>query len=197
VTGAGINSVSVTGTDSNFGTDIGTTNFTVTGYNLAAANTITTPVTLTNVHVGGTFGTSALSLTNTAASGSYTEGLDASFSGTTGAASDNSGSITRLTGGSSNSSSLTVGLGGSSNTGTAGAKSGTVTVALTSDGTGTSGLGLTSLSSQTISVTGAVYNLAAANTITTPVTLTNVHVGGTFGTSALNLTNTAASVCYT
>ena len=67
---------------------------------------------------------------------------------------------------------------------TAGHKSGTVLVNLTSDGSGTSGLGTSGLTGQTITISGKVYRLAAANSLTTPVSLGNVHVGGTFGTSS-------------
>ena len=50
-------------------------------YRYAVANTISMPISLGNVHVGGTFGTSALSITNTAANDGYSEGLDAAFGG--------------------------------------------------------------------------------------------------------------------
>jgi len=187
-----------TGTSGYGNTGIASQTVTVNGgvYNLASANTIATPVSLTNVHVGGTFGTSAVTLTNTAAAGSYSEKLDAAFTGTTGSASNNSGTVSLLAAQGSDTTSLVVGLGGSTHTGTAGAVTGTTTLGLASNGSGTSGLGTTSLTAQTITVNGGVYNLASANTITTPVNLTNVHVGGTFGTSVLTLTNTAASGSY-
>ena len=91
-------------------------------YRYAVANTISTPISLGNVHVGGTFGTSALSIQNTATSDGYSEGLDAAFGTLTGAASDNSGSITTLAAGGANSTTMTVGLGGVQ--GTAGSISG-------------------------------------------------------------------------
>ena len=73
---------------------------------------LTTPVSLGNVHVGGTFGTSSLSITNTAASDGYSEGLDAAFGTLTGAASSGGGPISNLAAGG-NSTAMTVGLGGS------------------------------------------------------------------------------------
>ena len=48
------------------------------------------------------------------------------------------------------------------NTATVGAKTGTATIALTSDGTGTSGLGTTTLTSQTVNIQGQVNFLASA-----------------------------------
>src|SRR5262249_20337226 len=65
-------------------------------YRLAAANSISTPVSLGNIHAGDTFGTSALTVTNTAASDAFSEKLDASFSGTTGDATSNGGTISLL-----------------------------------------------------------------------------------------------------
>ena len=172
---------------------------TITGgvYNLASASTLTTPVTLANVRVGGTFGTSAVSLTNTApTAGGYSEQLDAAFIGTTGNATNNGGTVSLLAAQGNDTTSLVVGLGGNATTATAGAKTGTTTIGFTSNGTGTSGLASTVLSNQTVTVSGAVYNAAAVNTLGN-VTLTNVHVGDAFTTSALTITNTAASGNYT
>ena len=176
----------------------GTAAITVVGgiYNLAAANPITTPITLTNIHVGGTFGTSALTISNTAPAGSYTEGLNAGFGTGIGSVSTNSGTFSNLAAGSTNSSSLAIGLGGSSNSGTAGVVTGTQAILLVSSGSN-SGLANTSLATQSVAVSGTVFNLAAANTITTPITLTNIRVGGTFGTSALTISNTAPGGSYT
>ena len=90
--------------------------------------------------------------------------------------------------GAGNSSSLQVDI----NTASVGAKSGTVSVALTSDGTGTSGLGMTSLPTQTLSIAaGSVYRLAAPNALG-PISLGNVHVG-TVAAQALVIANTAAN----
>ena len=165
-------------------------------YRLATANTITTPVTLANVRVGGTFGTSALSIQNTASADGFSEGLNATQGSTTGSASVSGTDISNLAAGSS-SSTISVGLGGAANTGTAGAKTGTVAIGLASNGSGTSGYGTTALSGQSITVNGSVFNAAVANTIATPVALNNVRVGGTFGTSALTISNTAAAGAFT
>ena len=160
-------------------------------YRLATVNTIGTPVSLGNIHTGGTFTSSGLSIQNTASGDGFSEGLTASGGALTGDATT-SGSVTNLAGGST-STGVSVSL---TNTGTAGAKSGTVSVNLASDGTN-SAHSNTALASQTISVSGGVYNLASANTIGTPVNLGTVHQGGTFGTSALSISNTAAAGAFT
>ena len=116
-------------------------------YRLAAANTITTPVNLGKIHAGGSFTPSALTVQNTASADGYSENLDASAGATTGNATG-SGSISLLAAGGSNNSSMTVSM---SDT-TAGHKSGTVAVNLSSDGSGTSGAGTTGLTAQTITV---------------------------------------------
>src|SRR5207237_740786 len=88
----------------------------------------------------------------------------------------------------SGTATLSVGLGN-----TAGAQSGSVIVGLTSNGSGTSGLGTTSLSGQTINVSGTGYRLASASAHTPePVAFGYVHVGGT-ASQNLTLQNTAAN----
>lgn len=84
-----------------------TLNITGAAYRYAAANTITTPINLGNVHVGGTFGTSALSITNTATNDGYSEKLSAGFGTLTGQASTNGGSFSQLAAGSTNSTAQT------------------------------------------------------------------------------------------
>jgi len=160
-------------------------------YNLAIGSATPTSITLANQHVGGT-ASQALTGSNTAAAGSFTEGLNASFGTTSSGLTNNGGAITNLVAGSSNNALMSVGV----NTTTAGAKSGTVALTYASNGT-ISSLANTALTGGSVSVSGNVYNLAAANTIATPVSLTNVHFGGTFGTSALSIQNTAAVGSYT
>ena len=155
---AGINSFSITATDANATNSPQSVAFSQTGYNVAAANTITSSVSLGKVRVGGTFGTSALTITNTSAAGSYTEGLNASASSTTGAATA-TGSVGNLSGASS-STSLSVGL-GNADTSTSGVKSGNVVIGLESNGTN-SALANLGLNSQTIGVSGGVYDFADA-----------------------------------
>ena len=111
--------------------------------------------------------------------------LNASFSGSTGAATA-SGSITQLAQGAINSTNLLIGL----NTSTVGPKTGAVTLGLQSDGTGTSNLGTLGLPSQTVNVSGTVFRLAEANSIA-PVNFGNVLAGST-QTRTLTVSNVAA-----
>jgi autotransporter-associated beta strand protein len=153
---AGVNSFNITATDANATNSPQAVAFSQTGYNVAAPNTITSSVSLGKVRVGGTFGNSTLTISNTAAAGSYTEGLNAAVSSTTGAATA-SGSFSNLAGGSS-STALSVGLGIAN---TSGIQSGNVVIGLESNGTN-SGLTALGLNSQTIEVSGGVYDFADA-----------------------------------
>ena len=67
-----------------------------------------------------------------------------------------------------------------------------MTVNFISDGTGTSGLGLTPLGSQTISVAGNAYRLASPAGAA-PISFGNVHVGATVAQQALLIANAAAN----
>lgn len=126
--------------------------YTATGYNLASAALASTNIDLGRIHAGGTFGTTNLSLGNSASNSAFTETLGASLGNATGGASG-SGSVTGLAAGSSDTS-LSVTL---TNT-TAGAKSATIALNLNSEAINNSGLGNTSLGSQTVNVTGFVYS---------------------------------------
>ena len=165
-------------------------------YNFAVAGLGTTSVDLGNIHVGNSFGTSALSITNTAAAGSYTEGLDvAAEPVVAGDKATASGTINNLAGGAV-STNISVGLGNGSVLGgdvynTAGQVNGSVKVGFVSSGIN-SGLSNTVLGSQTVTVTGGVYNYAAAGFGTTSVDLGNIHAGGSFNTNYLCVTNTAS-----
>jgi hypothetical protein len=180
------------GTSANAGSTSGVS---VNVYNVAAANTFTgTTLSLGNVRVGDAFTTQNLAIWNTAtAATGFQEGLATSITGSTGGATGAAvgGNLANLITGTNN---FTIGLGG---TGSAGAKSGSVTFGLTSTGTtstGATGLSPLALSAQTVNVTGTVWNLASANTITTPVSLGNIRVGGTFGTQALSIQNTGTAL---
>ena len=165
----------------------------VTGavYRLAAASAHTPePADLGNIREGGSFGTQALTIQNTAASDGFSESLDASFTGTTGGVTTG-GTIDNLAAQAS-SSSLTVGL-GSADTSSAGTKSGTATIALESDGTGTSGIaGNVALGTQTVNVTGDVYRLAQGAATPDPIGFGNVHLNDVV-TQAVTVSNTAAN----
>ncbi|MBI1336121.1 MAG: hypothetical protein GC164_04060 [Phycisphaera sp.] len=127
-------------------------------YRLAAANTITTPVSLGIVHVGDTFSSSVISVLNNVLNDGYSEKLDAAFGTLTGAAATNGGSISLLGASLTDNTSMTVTL---NDTATAGAKSGTALVSLNSNGSGTSGYGTTALTGQIITVNGQVNEYAS------------------------------------
>jgi len=103
-------------------------------------------VTLASIRESGTFRSTALTLTNGAANDGFSEKLNASF-GTLGGSAISSGSVQLLAAGSSNSTDLRVGL---THNGSAGLKSGSVTVAYATDGNGTSGLASEGVGSGTV-----------------------------------------------
>ncbi|MCX6879129.1 MAG: choice-of-anchor D domain-containing protein, partial [Verrucomicrobia bacterium] len=112
----------------------------------APSNHTPEPVAFGNFHVGATAPSQVLTLSNEAPNDTFSESLNASIGGATGGVTTNGGSFTALAPGATNSSSLAVGIGTSS----AGSKNGTATLSLTSNGAGSSGLGLTPLPSQTV-----------------------------------------------
>ena len=154
-------------------------------YNLAAGNATPSPVTIANQRVGGT-GSQVLTVSNTAPAGSFTEGLNAGFGANGGDALNNAGAINLLAGSANDSTQMAVGV----NTGSAGAKSGAVTLNYVSDGTGTSGLGQTSVGSQVINVSGNVYQIAAGSAAS-PVQVANQRIGGG-NTAVIAVTNSAS-----
>ncbi|KPF54527.1 hypothetical protein D621_09240, partial [beta proteobacterium AAP51] len=163
-----------------------TVNVTASVFRLAGASTITpNPVVLANQRVGGTL-TQALTLSNTATADGFSEALNATIS-TSGTASAG-GSVNLLAAGAT-SNALFVGV----DTSTAGARGGTATVALFSDGTGGSGFGALPIGTQLVTVSGDVFRLAQAS-LAAPasVTLADQRVGGSL-LQALSLTNTAAA----
>ena len=128
----------------------GGTAVTVTKYRAAAASAHTPePANFGNHHISDIV-SHALTIGNTAPADGFSENLDASIGGaTTGITA--SGSFTGLAPGASDSTHLSVGL----NTSAAGAKSGTATITLFSDGTGVDRSGTTDIGTQTVDVTGA------------------------------------------
>jgi hypothetical protein len=119
----------------------------------------------------------ALNISNTAPSGLFTEGLNATVGSTTGGASG-SGSISNLGGGAS-STAISLSIAGAS-TSTSGIKSGTVDINLASNGTN-SGLANLGLGFQTVGVNGTVYDYADA-------VFSKTGGVGTFGGSGLSYT---------
>jgi hypothetical protein len=173
-----------------FGTD-GAGGSQITDYSLAQSSLHSPePVAFGNVHVGAST-SQALTLGNTAPANGYSESLDAGIAVASGAVTA-SGSFSRLAAGASNNTSLLVGL----NTSAAGAISGSAIITLESDGTGIDGYGQTSLGTQTVNITGAVYAYAQGSVANKgTLVLGNTHVGQAI-TGYLSLTNSAAANGY-
>ncbi|HXI19912.1 MAG TPA: choice-of-anchor D domain-containing protein, partial [Gemmatimonadales bacterium] len=180
----------VSGTGAPIDSNLQNVTVTATGYRLAAASAHTPePVVLANQRVGGEL-TQGLSLTNTAANDGFSEKLNATIPPTSGDVGA-SGSFTGLAAGATNSSSLRVAV----DTTTAGAKSGTATITLASDGTGTSGFTALGIGTQTVTVQGTVYRLAQGDTTPLTVNFSNRHVGDA-ATQTLTVQNLAATDGY-
>jgi hypothetical protein len=159
----------------------------VTGavFRLAQGSAAPTPIGFANARVGDVR-TQALTITNTAAADGFSEHLNAAFSASSGAASS-SGSVALLTAGSSNNTNMSVAL----DTSAAGARVGTVTVAFQSDGTGTTGGAPISVGTQTLNVSGNVYQTAVGQLNTTSLNFGTVQVGQSVS-QALSVSNVAA-----
>ncbi len=170
--------------DGNGGTDI-----VAYGYAQSSAHA-PEPVAFGNHHVGDAVST-ALTLSNIAPNTGFYENLDASIGGAAGAITA-SGSFTGLASQLSNSSSLVVGL----DTGAEGSVTGQAVLSLFSDGAGVDGFGQTSLGTQLVNVTGAVYGYAQASLANNgTVTLASTHVGQAVS-GTLVVTNSAAAGGY-
>ena len=149
------------------------------------------PVSLGEVHVGAVV-TQALSLTNTAPTNGYYETLDAGVGNAT-AGVTAAGSFSLLAAGATDSTHLVVGLDTSSD----GDKSGTATITLMSDGTGVDGLGITAIGTQTVNISGAVYNYATASAAApNPVNFADRHVGDVLS-QALSIGNIGTVDAFT
>ena len=125
-----------------------------------AAATLTAPATVI-VHTGDAGGSlnEAIAVANGDASDGYSEGLIASVTGFTGAITSASGTTGDIAAGASDGSTIKLAV----STQTSGVKTGTVTLGLTSDGTGVDSLGQTALAAQVANVTVQVDNFATAD----------------------------------
>ena len=170
-------------------TALGSQTITFSGdvYNYAVANTLPTTINLGSIHAGESFTAQNLTVANTAVGGAYTEALAAEF-GVPDAGITATGSVGGLAGSSSDGTSMAVGISDA----TAGHKTGTVAVNLTSIAVSGSGLSNTALSSQTLTVTGDVYNYAAPSVLPTAINFGSVHAGQSFTAQSLTIANTAA-----
>jgi hypothetical protein len=161
---------------------------TARGYQVAQPALADTLVQVANQRVGGSTW-AALTVGNTAPAGLYAEALNASFAGSSGHALHNSGSFSNLAAGAGNGTALAVGV----DTTSPGARSGSVTLAYVSDGTGSngmSGLAPLAIGSQTIQVSGNVFRLAQPVVDSTPITLA-ARVGDAAPTRSIGVSNSA------
>ena len=159
-------------------------------FRLATGGATPDPVNFGNLRVNAA-ASQLLTVSNTAANDSFSERLNASFSGNTGSTLTTAGAITQLLPGVSNNAAMSLAL----NTATAGAKSGTVTLAYASDGTGTTGAAPLANGNQVINFSGGVYNMAVGNTTPSPVLIANQRVGGSLA-QLLTVSNTAAAGAF-
>ncbi|MCW8889800.1 MAG: choice-of-anchor D domain-containing protein, partial [Sedimenticola sp.] len=143
------------------------------------------PVAFGKHRVGDLVANQALSITNNGVNDGFHEALNAQ-----GGTGTNNGSFNLLTAGDTDNSSITVGI----DTSTAGNKAGMATVAFESDGTGTSGLGITNLPSQNVNITGEVYRLAQGNVSPNPIVM-HARVGDS-AQQTVTVSNTAANDGY-
>jgi hypothetical protein len=143
-------------------------------YNAAVGSTVS-PVQVANQRVGGT-ASRTLAITNTAAPGAFSEDLNVSRGAVSGSL-VSAGSIAgRLAGSSSGGGAITVGV----DTTTAGARSGSLRLDYQTAGAvaGVSnGLGLASAGSQSVAVTGNVYQPAAGALQTPALNFGTLQVG--------------------
>ena len=117
----------------------------------------------------------------------FTEALDATL-GATPAGFVAAGSLTGLGAGQTDATSLSVAL----NTSSAGSFAGSVDVAFTSSGVGTTGAADLALGSGSVSLNGRVYEAAAASVGATVIDFGILRVGDVVGSQAIAITNSAA-----
>jgi autotransporter-associated beta strand protein len=147
-------------------------------------------VRLAPVREGGSFAMTGLAVSNVSAADGYSETLNASFGGVSGAVLTNGAGVLRLGAGGVDGT-MQVRLADSSAV-VAGAKSGTVTIGYETDGAGTTGLGAMANGSSTVSVQGEVYRLATYAFLPGELALGNIRLGETFGVGAIDVRNASA-----
>ncbi len=155
----------------------------------SAAGVPQSPLNIGQHHTGD-YVYQSVTITNTAAADGYSEALDVSVTGISGAV-GSVGSISLLAAGAS-SSAIAIGL----LTASAGAETGQAVIVVQTDGTGTDANAALTLSTQTLNVTGSVYNYATASVGTaSPIHFANHHVGDVV-LQTVTLANAAAADGY-
>ena len=172
-----------------------------TGYNLAQSNVIDPVHIVAHVGDGGGLISQALTITNTAPAGIYSEGLNSSFGSFTAGGGDTltptfTGSINNLAAGATDSSSMLAKI----STVTAGLFNGSVVVDQASNGT-ISGLANTALQSQYVgvsgSVTGGVFSYAEPTVNNAPIDFGNVRINDMVANRSISISNTAPNASTT
>jgi hypothetical protein len=145
-------------------------------YNAAVGVATPAPVVVANQRVGAS-NSVALTVSNSAAPGAFSEDLKATFGSNTGAAINSGGVVSSLVAGASNNSAMGVRV----DTSSAGAKTGSVTLNYETLGTvnGVSnGLAVAGANApQTINVSGNVYQVASGALVSAPLNFGTVQVG--------------------
>ena len=167
-------------------TVIGTVDTDGSVFRLAQAGLLPTEVDFGNRRVGDVAPTQVLTISNLAAADGFSESLDAASGATTGRATASGGPIALLAAGNS-SQAISVSI----DTSVAGAN-GTLTIEFQSNGEGTSGLGITPLASQSVTLGGGVYQIAQAAAQPANIVLAARRVGDAAAASDITITNTAA-----
>jgi hypothetical protein len=168
--------------------------FTGAAYNPAAANIIPLSIPFGNFHVGDVVTPVALTITNTAPAGAFSEDLRAENITPSGAAQlTGPGAVNVLAG-----QGTTV-VSASMSTVTAGAKTGALSMNLfsnaTVNGVAIPGLSSLSLGNANVNISGTVYRLASA-LVPTPLNLGQFHVGSV-ASGSLVVSNTGAADGFT
>lgn len=154
-------------------------------FRLAAPLVTSNPINFGNHHVGESV-SAAVSVQNSSTADGFSEKLDASLTNVVGP-NVFAGSASLLGAGATST-----GIGASLDTSSAGNKAGSATLNLVSDGTGTSGLSNTTLSSVSLSATGTVFRLAAPIVTGASIDFGNHHVGDNV-TNSVSLQNGATA----
>ncbi|SHO49934.1 choice-of-anchor D domain-containing protein [Desulfopila aestuarii] len=149
-----------------------------------------TTIDLGNIRADSSSPQQTLSITNDVPNDGYSEALDAVIGGVTGNAFA-SGKIDLLTPGSNDTASMMVSMG---DTSIAGHQEGTVTLAFTSNGQGSSDLGITALPSQDVTLSAEVFRLAEGATSASSLTFFS-RVGDTIS-QEVQVDNTAPTDGY-
>ena len=156
-------------------------------YRLATAG-VNTPINLAARRVGEAAATGVLTLANTAATDGFSEGLRGTFGAApSGFAVSGAASTGLIAAGAAEPRNVSL------STATAGSFGGNLTIALVSNGAGTSGFGDAPLADRVVALSGKVYTPAVGQLATPSVNFGVVRVGDTVTARNITINNTAAA----